>query len=204
MSATHPGGCCAKVHRPSIREWTRLVPTHSWSPKLEFHILLCVTKHYSLLPSSPLCINMRIILSFRTVQNRKSASGACACREGPTVTIIALASSRPLVWWPNASPTGREPRALVTGRSGVPGPARGRCPHSLEVSRQSSVLLLRVRTELFTGCIRESSSSAYPASPASRLPWATDTGFEEAPRATHTMPLKAAVAASRGAWRWWP
>lgn len=54
------------------------------------------------------------------------------------------------------------------------------------------------------GCIRESASSAHPASPASRLPWATDTGFEEAPRATHTMALKAAVAASRGAWRRWP
>lgn len=151
MSATHPGGCCVRVHRPSIREWTRLVPTHSWSPRLEFHVLLCVTKHYSLLLFSPLCINMRIILSFHTVQNRKSASGACACREGPTATITALASSRPLVlWWPNTSPTGREPRDLVTGRSGVPGPARGRCPRSLEVSRQSSVLLPRVRTELFT------------------------------------------------------
>lgn len=148
---------------------------------------------------------MRIILSFHTMQNRRPAFGACAYREGPTVTITALASSRPLVlWWPNASPTGWEPRALVTGRSGVHGPARGRCPCSLEVSTQSSVLLPQVRTERFTGWIRESSSSAHPASPASRLPWATDTDFEGAPRATHTMPLKAAVAASRGDWRRWP
>lgn len=73
MSATHPGGRCAKAHRPSIHEWTWLVPTHLRTPKLEFHILLRVTKYYSLLLFSPLCINMRVILSFHTIQNRKSA-----------------------------------------------------------------------------------------------------------------------------------
>lgn len=38
ISATHPGGCCAKVHRPSMHAWTWLAPTHLWTPKLEFHI----------------------------------------------------------------------------------------------------------------------------------------------------------------------